>query len=75
MDLMLESSSYGVLAAAIRDAFARGEPALGEVLFADALDDGMPWDLATRAAAQGVASRYNPALSPDQPNRYGAALN
>jgi hypothetical protein len=63
---MLDVRSYDVVAAAIRDAFARGEPAVGEELFANALDGGMPWDLATRAAAQGVASRFNRARTGDQ---------
>ena len=64
---MLDVRSYDVVAAAIRDAFARGEPAVGEELFANALDGGMPWDLATRAAAQGVVSRFNTGRAADPP--------
>jgi hypothetical protein len=66
---MLDVRSYDLVAAAIRDAFARGEAAVGEELFVNALDGGLPWDLATRAAAQGVVSCFNSRQATAQPGQ------
>jgi hypothetical protein len=43
---------------AIRRAFASGQPAAGEALLEQALSDGVAWDVATRAVADGVAQHY-----------------
>ena len=52
---MSELKSPTELAEEIRQVFASGNRALGEQLLLAALDDGLPWDTATRAAAQGEA--------------------
>jgi hypothetical protein len=49
---------HEALIAALRSAFARGESASGEALFADALDAGVTWDVATRAVAEGFEQRF-----------------
>ena len=54
---MTDLRSHNAVVIAIRDAYARGDPAVGEDLLSRALDGGLPWDVATRAAAEGVASR------------------
>jgi hypothetical protein len=43
---------------AIAEAFAAGDNPLAEHIFAQALDDGLPWDDVCAAAARGVARRY-----------------
>lgn len=43
---------------AIAEAYAAGDTPAGERLFAQALDDGLPWDEVCAAAARGVAQRY-----------------
>ena len=43
---------------AIADAYTTGDAPHGERLFAQALDDGLPWDQVCAAAARGVARRY-----------------
>ena len=42
----------------LRRAFASGRSAAGEELLAQALDAGLPWDVVTRAVAEGVAHHY-----------------
>ena len=39
-------------------AFARGDNVNGEALLGRALDEDLPWDEVTTAAARGVALRY-----------------
>jgi hypothetical protein len=55
---MAHLGRHGPLLDAIRHAFASGRSADGEELFASALDAGVPWDLATRAVAEGVAHHH-----------------
>ena len=55
--IMIQGDSQRAMVDAIRHAFAAGEAAAGEDLLAEALDAEVPWDLATRAAAEGVAHR------------------
>jgi hypothetical protein len=43
---------------AMVDAYARGDNDAGERLFAGALEYGVPWDEVTRAAARGIARRF-----------------
>ena len=43
---------------AIIQAYAGGDAPLGEHLFGQALDDGLPWDQVCAAAARGIAQRY-----------------
>jgi hypothetical protein len=43
---------------AISRAYADGDAPLGELLLAQALDDGLAWDEVCAAAARGVAHRY-----------------
>ena len=43
---------------AIGEAYAAGDNPLAELLFAQALDGGLPWDDVCAAAARGVARRY-----------------
>ena len=52
---MSELKSPAELAEEIRQVFASGNRALGEQLLLSALDAGLPWDAATRSAAQGDA--------------------
>jgi len=40
-------------------AFARGDSADAEALLQNALDQGVPWDQVTLAAARGIALRFN----------------
>ena len=47
----------------VRDAFAAGESGEAEDLLATALENGMPWDAVTRAAAEGVARRHQSAAN------------
>lgn len=47
----------------LRGAFATARTELGERLLAAALESGVPWDVATRAVAEGVAARFG---SPEQ---------
>ncbi len=44
---------------AIAEAYALGDAPSGELLFSQALDDGLPWDHVCAAAAQGIAQRYS----------------
>jgi hypothetical protein len=55
----------------IRSAFASGKSATGEELLLAALEAGMPWDVATRAVAEGVASHFARPLPPDPLTRGG----
>lgn len=48
----------------IRAAFASGRAAEGEHLLIMALDAGVPWDVASRAVAEGVTERYGSAGAP-----------
>jgi len=48
---------------AIVEAYAAGDNPRGELLFARALDDELPWNEVCAAAARGVARRY------DEPRR------
>ena len=43
---------------AIAEAYAAGEAPRGELLFTQALDDGLPWDQVCAAVARGIARRY-----------------
>lgn len=43
---------------AIADAYTAGDAPHAEHLFAQALDDGLPWDRVCAAAARGVAQRF-----------------
>lgn len=43
---------------AIAEAYAAGDAPYGELLFSQALDDGLPWDRVCAAAARGAAQRY-----------------
>lgn len=64
---MAQLDPHGPLLDQIRSAFATGRPATGEDLFSSALEAGVPWDLATRAVAEGVAHHYNTRLLDLQP--------
>ena len=44
---------------AVADAYARGDNPLAELLFAEALDDDLPWDVVCAAAARGIARRHD----------------
>ena len=48
----------------IRAAFASGKSADGEALLARALEAGLPWDVVTRAVADGVAVRFSTPIRP-----------
>ena len=48
----------------IRAAFASGKSADGEALLALALEAGLPWDVVTRAVADGVAVRFSTPIRP-----------
>jgi hypothetical protein len=50
----------------IRSAFASGNSATGEELLLAALEAGMPWDVATRAVAEGVASHFGRPVPSDR---------
>jgi hypothetical protein len=52
---MSELKSPAELAEEIRQVFASGNRVFGEQLLLTALDAGLAWDAATRAAAQGEA--------------------
>jgi hypothetical protein len=67
---MAQPGQHGPLLEAIRQAFASGRPAAGEELFTSALDAGVPWDLATRAVAEGVAHQAR-ARRPDPDRAVG----
>jgi hypothetical protein len=43
---------------AIAQAYAEGDAPLGELLFAQALDEELPWDEVCAAAARGTARRF-----------------
>jgi hypothetical protein len=43
---------------AIFEAYAAGDNLIAEMLFTQALDDGLPWDDVCAAAARGIARRY-----------------
>lgn len=43
---------------AVTQAYAIGDRPLGERLFGQALDEGLPWDQVCTAAAQGTAQWY-----------------
>lgn len=43
---------------AIADAYTIGDAPHAEHLFAQALDDGLPWDQVCAAAARGVAQHF-----------------
>jgi hypothetical protein len=43
---------------ALARAYASGDAPLGELLIAQALDQGLPWDQVCAAAARGTAQRY-----------------
>ena len=49
----------------LREAFASGRSAAGEELLARALEAGLPWDVVTRAVADGVTRRYDPRRRPE----------
>jgi hypothetical protein len=57
-EAVLTAGLHTVSVDEIRDAFAAGRSADGEDLLMVALDEGLPWDVATRAAAIGVAHRF-----------------
>jgi hypothetical protein len=59
------------LAEDIRQAFASGDRPLGERLLLAALDAGLAWDAATRAAAAGEATFQSRRVA--SPNRGGGA--
>jgi hypothetical protein len=71
---MSRSSEHGALVEAIKHAFASGETASGEELLATALETGLPWDVATRAAADGIARRYGAPRTPPGPRVGSFAL-
>jgi hypothetical protein len=48
-----------VLVEEIRAAFASARTAQGEHLLLEALESGVPWDVATRAVAEGVIARFD----------------
>ena len=52
------SKQVAPLLDAIAEAYTAGDAPHGERLFAQALDDGLPWDQVCAAAARGVARRY-----------------
>jgi hypothetical protein len=54
----------GRLLEEIREAFAGGKSADGEALLAQALEAGLPWDVVTRAVAEGVAVRFSTPARP-----------
>ena len=65
---MLDDRSHKTLTDELRQAFASGRTAAGEQLLVQALSAGLPWDVATRAVAEGVAHCHNTRPRPDQPN-------
>jgi hypothetical protein len=60
---MIETRAYTTdtmpLLDANAEAYATGDSTLGETLFAQALDDELPWDQVCAAAARGVARRFD----------------
>ena len=67
---MGDSGTHGGMTEAIRQAFASGRSADGEDLLAAALEAGVPWDVATRAVAEGVARRFEmPSAPSSEQNR------
>ena len=50
----------------LRRAFARGHSAAAEELLARALAAGHPWDVVTRAVAEGVAHHYGTSPMSDE---------
>lgn len=63
---MSDERAQTVAVNAIRRAFASGQPAAGETLLEQALSDGVAWDVATRAVAEGVAQHYR-SRNPQEP--------
>jgi hypothetical protein len=63
---VLDEKARGAVVDELRLAFASGRPALGEELLARALSDGLPWDVVTRAVAEGVAHHYGTRLPPEK---------
>ena len=58
----------------LRLAFASGRAAAGEELLAQALNSGLPWDLVTRAVAEGVAHCYGTRLLSEEETGGNLAL-
>jgi hypothetical protein len=56
--LLLDEKSPNAVAEELRLAFAAGRNVDGETLLARALEAGLPWDVLTRAVADGVARAY-----------------
>ena len=56
----MDGQPHSTMLLQLRRAFAEGHAAQGEHLLVSALDAGVPWDQATRAVAEGVATRYSP---------------
>jgi hypothetical protein len=50
----------------LRRAFASGRSVAGEALLAEALAAGLPWDVVTRAVAEGVAHHYGTRVLSDE---------
>ena len=61
---MADGTGDGRMLEEIRGAFASGKSAEGEALLAQALEAGLPWDVVTRAVAEGVAIRFSTPLRP-----------
>ena len=72
---MLAGDAQRAMVDSIRCAFAAGDCAAGEKLFASALEAELPWDEATRAVAEGVAHRFgtSPPLRPSSLERLRSA--
>jgi hypothetical protein len=51
-------ADHDALLEAITRAYGDGDAPYGELLFSQALDDGLPWDEACAAAARGIAHRF-----------------
>ena len=69
---MSELKSPAELAEEIRQVFASGNRVSGEQLLLAALDAGLSWDAATRAAAQGEALHRAESSAP--PRRDGGSF-
>ncbi len=63
---MMDEMARNTIVDDLRLAFADGRSAAGEELLAQALTDGMPWDVVTRAVAEGVAHCHNARLSAEE---------
>jgi hypothetical protein len=55
---MMDGEATQTVADELRAAFAAGRSVDGEQLLARALEAGLPWDLLTRAVADGVTRHY-----------------